>query len=220
MTIQLRPGLFFVFDLDDTLFHEIDYLKSAYRFIADHILEHTGTDIYPEMWQRYLKKENVFAWLLTEYNRQLPHLTLEKLLSFYREHTPQIRLSLETKAFLSKLQQLQIPMGLITDGRSITQRNKLKALDIDALFCDVIISEEFGSEKPDQRNYLFFLHKYPGKHFCFIGDNTSKDFIVPARLGWQTICIKDNGHHIHTQQPDRHPLPDHIISSFGEIYFK
>jgi len=41
----------------------------------------------------------------------------------------------------------------------------------------------------------FFV--YPGKEFWFIGDNTSKDFIVPEKLGWRTICLANCGDNIH-----------------------
>ncbi|RYG63103.1 hypothetical protein EON64_16615, partial [archaeon] len=34
MDIQLNPRSFFVFDLDDTLYQEIDFLRSAYRHIS------------------------------------------------------------------------------------------------------------------------------------------------------------------------------------------
>lgn len=167
MTIKLAPNNFFVFDLDDTLFSEIDYLKSAFRAIANYLAKHIGLDIYPEMWQRFKNKENVFEWIITHFSDELPLLTKEILLKQYREHIPQIRLARETEDFLFQLKKCHIPMGLITDGRSITQRNKLKALGIEDFFCDIIVSEEFGSEKPDKRNYMFFEDKYPGNIFFY-----------------------------------------------------
>jgi putative hydrolase of the HAD superfamily len=93
----------------------------------------------------------------------------------------------------------------------------LKALGIEQSFSDIIISEEFGSEKPDERNYLYYHQKYPSSHLYYIGDNTGKDFIVPAKLGWTTICIQDRGMNIHPQQLDRLPVPDYIVSTFKEI---
>ena len=40
----------FVFDLDDTLYKEIDFLRSAYRETADWVeVEFSQTDIYPFM---------------------------------------------------------------------------------------------------------------------------------------------------------------------------
>jgi len=219
MTIKLNHNSFFVFDLDDTLFREIDFLKSAYRHIAQKIAPYTRAGIYDEMWRRYQNKENVFAWLVQQYQSQMDGLTVEWLLQEYREHIPAIALIDGTAAFINELQQRQVPMGIITDGRSCTQRNKLKALNILNCFNDIIISEEFGSEKPDERNYLYFNTKYPASEFYFVGDNTQKDFIVPFKLGWKTICIKDAGSNIHKQNLSCNPLPDYIVSSLNDITF-
>lgn len=217
MDIKINPKSFFIFDFDDTLFSEVDFLKSAYRHIASKLPVSTNGSIYEEMLRRYEKKENVFKWLADQYLEIMPPVTVEWLLKEYREHLPVIKLSVETGLFLKKLADLSIPAGLITDGRSITQRNKLKALGLENYFADIIISEEFGSEKPDERNYLYFSSKYPGREFYFFGDNTKKDFIVPARLGWSTVCLKDAGTNIHKQDLNTQPVPDFIIGSFKEV---
>ncbi len=217
MQIKIDSKTFFIFDLDDTLFQEIDFLKSAYTHISSKISQTDHRDIYDHMLQKYQNKENVFEWLINKYQQSMPEMSVQWLLKEYREHVPAITLSESNVAFMQALAERKIPMGLITDGRSVTQRNKLKALGIEHYFQDVIISEEFGSEKPHERNYLYFENKYPGMNFYFFGDNTSKDFIVPAKLGWTTICIKNSGNHIHPQSFDKNPIPDFVISAFDEI---
>jgi putative hydrolase of the HAD superfamily len=217
MQIKTDRRTFFVFDLDDTLFQELDFLKSGYSNISSQLAEFINSDISQEMMEKYQKKENVFEWILSQYQKQIPHLNIDWLLKEYREHMPAIELSDKTAAFLEKLKTSNIPMGLITDGRSITQRNKLKALGIEDYFSDIIVSEEFGSEKPDERNYMYFQNKYPGMNFYFFGDNTSKDFIVPKKLGWKTVCIRSSGNHIHKQSFDKEPVPDYIITGFEEV---
>ncbi len=218
MTIKLSAQTFFVFDLDDTLYQEADYLWSAYRSIAHQLLPYTDGDISDWMMQLYADKQNVFAAIIDKYATSIPaSITLQHLLAHYRGHIPAIKLAEGIIKFLDHLKASNIPMGIITDGRSITQRNKLKALGIEHYFQDIIISEEFGSEKPDPRNYRYYHDKYPGKDFYFVGDNTTKDFIVPAQLGWQTICIKNPGNNIHHQDIGRLPPGAHIISSFSEI---
>ena len=217
MQIKIDSQSFFVFDLDDTLFQELDFLKSGYSRISSQLAKFINSDISQEMMEKYHNKENVFQCILNRYQKEIPHINIEWLLKEYREHTPVIELNETTAAFLQQLKVSNIPMGLITDGRSVTQRNKLKALGIENYFSDIIVSEEFGSEKPDERNYLYFQNKYPGMNFYFFGDNTSKDFIVPKRLGWKTFCIKNSGSHIHTQSFDKEPFPDYIIADFGQI---
>jgi len=217
MDIKINPGTFFVFDLDDTLYQEIDFLRSAYKHIAASLRPAIKVPVYEEMIERYHRKENVFRWIIETYKDQLGEKDLAWLTSSYREHIPEIRLSAETAAFIEQVKNYRIRTGLITDGRSVTQRNKLTALGIIDLFNDIIISEEFGSEKPDERNYRYFVSKYPNADFYYFGDNTTKDFITPARLGWITICVKDKGENIHKQQFSGEVLPQHIVEGFHEL---
>jgi putative hydrolase of the HAD superfamily len=215
MIIKLKQNNYFVFDLDDTLFSEIDFLKSAYKHIAQKIAPSSSQDLYQEMYNWFKKGKNVFSLLRERYEQM--GISDIWLLKEYREHLPEIQLLDGVEAFLQELKLRKIEMGLLTDGRSLTQRNKLKALHLTGFFSDIIISEEFGSEKPASRNYTYFSNKYPDKEFYFVGDNTSKDFKVPAELGWTTICIKDAGNNIHSQDITQHPKPDMIISSLSEI---
>jgi len=217
MDIRIDQDTFFVFDLDDTLYQEIDFLRSAYKHISTELEPLLKRSIYQEMLERYQRKENVFQWIITEHRELLSDRNHAWLVSAYREHMPEIQLSVETKNFIEHARTMKIPMGVITDGRSVTQRNKLKALGIADLFTDIIISEEFGSEKPDERNYSYFITKHPGKHFYYFGDNTTKDFITPARLGWVTVCVKDRGENIHKQQFTADVLPQFVINGFHEI---
>ena len=217
MEIRTSADSFFIFDLDDTLYPEISFLNSAFREIARQLEPYLHWNICFQMLEKYRQGYNVFQWIVDNYKDRVPGLSIQGLVAVYRSHFPEISLDKATAGFLHVLQTLSIPAGLITDGRSLTQRNKLKALGISDYFTDIIISEEFGSAKPDERNYRYFCNKYPGRDFFFFGDNTAKDFIVPARLGWTSICLKDTGDHIHPQHPGKDPIPDIILSSFSEI---
>ena len=217
MQIKINPDLFFVFDLDDTLFSEIEFLRSGYRHISEKISNVTQQDIYNEMLRRYDDNENVFQWITETFGEKNQEITKEFLLKEYREHYPIISLDRGAERFLEQVNEAGIPCGLITDGRSVTQRNKLKALNILGVFDEVIISEEFGSEKPSLKNYQVFENKYPGREFYFFGDNTSKDFVVPLQLGWVTVCLRNPGTNIHKQDFLNFPQPQYVISSFEEI---
>lgn len=216
MISRINSNSHIVFDLDDTLYREIDYLKSAYRYICRQVETKNDRALFDKMWERYQRSENVFEWLVESFENSKPTVTMGQLLELYQTHLPDIKTDTSVKKFLDYLRARDISTGLITDGRSITQRNKLKALGLQNYFKDVIISEEFGSEKPDERNFLFFENKYPGKDFVFVGDNTSKDFIVPKKLGWFTICLKDCGNNIHKQELPNAAV-DKTIESFEEL---
>ena len=135
-----------------------------------------------------------------EYNLKL---SVDDLLTMYRRHIPKYQLDEQTQSVLSQL-KLSCVLGLITDGRSLTQRNKIKALDLDTFFDEpnVLISEETGFEKPSIEPFLFFMRQYPQCLYYYVGDNPAKDFCAPNRLGWNTICLLDNGQNIHHQNFD------------------
>lgn len=216
MEIKIDKRSHFVFDLDDTLYLEQDYLYSAFRSIAAAIREQTGQHCFHQMVHLYKSGENVFQWIARAYGVRFRTLSFDTLLHHYRSHQPSISMARGAGLFLQQLKHMQVPMGIITDGRSITQRNKLKALGIETFFSDIIISEEFGSTKPSIRNYEYFIQRNPSGRFYFFGDNTQKDFQVPIDLGWSCYCIKDNGDHIHPQTFNDHP-PFNIIATFYDI---
>ena len=218
------------FDLDDTLYKEIDYLKSAYREIAEYAAgQCTGCSdsvnilaikAYNRMLDAYREGLNAFEELNLFLGLELP---ISDYLYIYRHHKPKIALPEDVAMTLDELQAKGVRIGLITDGRSVQQRNKIEALGLGKWIEeeDIVISEEFGSEKPALANYEFFMKRYPECHdFTYVGDNLKKDFIAPNALGWQTICLKDDGRNIHRQRVDdieKRMMPKRWIDSFVSI---
>ena len=200
------------FDLDDTLYKEIDYLMSAYREVVEYAAgQCTGCSdsvyflaikAYNRMLDAYHQGLNAFEELNKFLGLELP---VSDYLYIYRHHKPKIALSEDVVQTLDALKAEGVHIGLITDGRSIQQRNKIEALGLGRWIenADIVISEEFGSEKPALPNYEYFMKHYPECHdFTYVGDNPRKDFIAPNALGWQTVCLKDDGRNIHRQRVD------------------
>lgn len=215
--ITIKRSSIVVFDLDDTLYPEIDFLRSGFRQIADAVLSRNFDDPYEEMLSIYYEGKDPFKELICKYDYPF---SVDEWLKMYRGHVPDIKLKNEVKDFLARLKAAGCLTGLITDGRSITQRNKLKALELENYFDEVIISEEFGTAKPDAQNYLYFEKKYGKKSYYYIGNNFDKDFIAPNALGWTTIGILDiENNHIHKQDHDldQKYLPKFLIKSFDNI---
>ncbi|MDR1895900.1 MAG: HAD family hydrolase [Prevotellaceae bacterium] len=209
-----------VFDLDDTLYNEIDYLNSAFREIAEYLeATYSISNIYDFMLQKYSEGQNVYDEINKNYSL---NISKEKFLLLYRNHIPDIQLDNATKTTLTILQKNDCILGIITDGREITQTRKIKALALSKFFeqGNIIISESFGSEKPSSANYTYFEKKYSNSKFYYIGNSTEKDFVAPNKLGWTTICILDNGKHIHKQDfsLSKEYLPKYNVRNLIEIY--
>lgn len=209
-----------VFDLDDTLYNEVDFLKSAYKEISIKIAVEINVSneiVYEDMLEYFYAKKNVFEDILLKYNS---HLSVLELLNLYRNHKPQINLSEDKIEVLNFFKSKHVSLGLLTDGRSVQQRNKIEALNLNQWFTEIVISEEFGSEKPNINNYTHFENTFGHGNYYYIADNLSKDFISPNKLNWTTICLKDSGQNIHKQNAeilDDIYLPKHTISSFKNI---
>jgi putative hydrolase of the HAD superfamily len=205
---------YFIFDLDDTLIYEIDFLKSAFYEISSYLDDLNKGTLFLEMLHAFNKNENVFLLLNSKYNE----FTKDEFLQIYRGHFPNLSLNEGAKEFIDSCKLIGHKIGLITDGRSKTQRNKLRSVNIDNLFDKIIISEEFGYEKPNLRNFQVFEDDSITE-YVYIGDNTNKDFISPNRLGWTTICLMDKGTNIHKQRFDlnKEYLPKYKINTLREL---
>ena len=218
MDITINDKLFLVFDLDDTLYPEFSFLISAYRSIASQLEPLLDQNIADAMIQQYKKGENVFSWVLSSFPiLEKNEINLGYLLHHYRTHIPDICLYEDASFFLKTIADNGIRRGLITDGRGLTQRNKLKSLGLENYFNDVIISEEFGSEKPSLNNYLHFEKMFPGSRFFYFGDNTKKDFNAPLQLGWECVCMQDRGENIHNQSLANISESITILKKFNQI---
>ena len=211
------------FDLDDTLYKEIDFLKSAYREIAIHAAQgdrKLAETAYGEMLQAYEDGGNAFLRLNELLGADTP---VGEYLAIYRAHRPNIHLDGKTVETLDALKAAGCTLGLITDGRSVQQHNKIVALRLNRWIAeeDIIISEEVGSEKPSEANYRCVMERHPdAERFIYVGDNPIKDFVAPNRLGWETMCLLDNGENIHPQdfsKIEEQYLPLYKVKSLKEV---
>lgn len=209
-----------IFDLDDTLYKEIDFLKSAFREIADYLRDQYGIiGLFPEMLQYYEEKKDVFQELINLYR-----IPIEKqfLIDMYRNHFPQIQLDEDTTFVLDRLKSNPvILLGLITDGRLISQMNTIKALGLDQYINEesIIISGVWQRQKPDEFLYSLIEEQYPNCCYMYVGDNIEKDFLAPNQKGWETVCLLDNGRNIHKQDfnIDTPYLPKKRIANIRDL---
>jgi putative hydrolase of the HAD superfamily len=201
----------FVFDLDDTLYSERDFEKSGIEYVYNYFeINHISLDSI---------LNNRKDWIDQIINVANKEISTQMVLDIYRYHLPSIQLYNDSKKFLDLLLSLGYEMSLITDGRSITQRNKLKALGIESYFKNIVISEEVVSEKPSYKNFKLVMNSKHSDNYIYIGDNPNKDFITPNKLGWTSICLLDRGKNVHQQNFNLSIdfLPHYSVNSFEEI---
>ena len=77
-----------VFDLDDTLYKEIDFLKSAYHAIATYVAGDVDSKlVFDKMMTWYIQNENVFQQVISNFSQKED---VTHLLGIYRNHFPDI----------------------------------------------------------------------------------------------------------------------------------
>ena len=180
-----------IFDLDDTLYPEKDYVKSGYSQVAR--LFPTIPDAADQLWQYFQTGKpaiDVFLQAIGQENRK------EECVKLYRNHLPDIKLYKEIKPLLLKLKSQGVKLGLITDGRPEGQRNKIKALGLDTLIDDILITDELGGpqfRKPCDIAFRILQLRWniPFDQLLYVGDNPVKDFLAPRTLGMKTIWFKN-----------------------------
>lgn len=216
-----------VFDLDDTLYKEIDFVKSGYRKVAELVekrFHYDAREVYERLYDWYIKGENPFVCLNETYGLDNP---ISDYLNVYRFHHPAISLTTETVDVLNNLKEMDVALGIITDGREITQKQKVEALGLTEWINEdnVFINENPSCFKPNHWSFdrlmLHFYEQYPNNNltFYYVGDNPDKDFIAANELGWVTVCFLDDGRNIHKQSFDIEEVkqPLYKISEIKEL---
>lgn len=212
----------FVFDLDDTLYKEVDFVKSAFQYIAHRLAEIlpdvTSAAVYDTLWSVFLEGGDAFGEVIRQYGVET--YTKADLLDWYRYHKPSITLDADIQETLRILKSQGADLAIITDGRQETQQNKIEALGLTAYMSAVIINDNFKHLKPNKYSYRQIEKQFGSDcEFFYVGDNTSKDFIAPNALGWTTVCLLDDGRNIHQQSLDglSEHLPQLSISRLKDL---
>ena len=196
-----------VFDLDDTLYPEMQYIKSGFRVVATRLAKegYSAEAVYGLLWEVFEKgsRNRVFNQVLTRMGRATDDRSIAELVLAYREHRPKIWLSSPVKGALATLAD-HYKLGLITDGYLPAQRLKVEALELGDLFAEIIYTEELGRDywKPACRAFEQMQAALGCGHpqCVYVADNCRKDFVAPNRLGWQSVQVKlPEG--IHAQAP-------------------
>ncbi len=185
-----------VFDLDDTLYLERDYVRSGFRVVGEWCAERLGLEGVQEQAQALFdqgRRGDIFDAALDRLGVGRDAGTVSTMVRIYREHAPQIKLLPDAVECLARLQD-RVYLGLLTDGNPVSQWAKIDALGLRDRFDTTVVTGEWGIEfsKPHVRGYRH-LESQSGTcsgRFVYVADNPSKDFLAPRTLGWNGIRVR------------------------------
>jgi len=195
-----------VFDLDDTLFSEKDFVLSGFRAVSNWLEEEKnikGFFGHSKMFYLNGARGNIFDKTLDILNINYSQEFVSKLVNIYRTHSPSICLSKDAVWAINYFCEYYF-LAILTDGYLETQKRKIKALGLDNMVDFIVCSDKYGklAWKPSNIPYLKIMQYFgKDKKFFYIADNVEKDFITAKKLGWVTIHIKrDFGEYINVKK--------------------
>jgi len=185
-----------VFDLDDTLYDEKQFVYSGFLEVANWISEmsKTSSNIIYESMVKDLSvngRGEVFNNALKKYF----HITkknIKKCISIYRLHKPRINLEKDVVDLLMELGKTY-KLYIVTDGNKIVQNNKIKYLGVEKYIKKAFITYRYGltASKPSLKCFEIIknIEKINWQELVYIGDNPNKDFVNLNKVNAITIRV-------------------------------
>ena len=188
-----------VFDVDDTLYLERDYVKSGFRAVGDWLTSARGVDGFSDVaWQVFLEgvRGKIFNQALERLGVADDLETIRTLIEVYRHHTPDITLLPDAHAAITQA-HARGKVAVITDGPVASQERKVKALGLERWASPIICTWRAGRAfgKPHVRAFqeVEAATGARGDALVYVADNPTKDFVGPKALGWRTLRIRRPG---------------------------
>ena len=187
-----------VFDIDDTLYLERDYVRSGFDAVGEHLCKERRTrDFSKVAWALFEAgiRGNTFDLALKSLG--LPHspADIDRLIRVYREHAPNIEMLPDARTAVEQA-QAQGPLAFITDGPLVSQTAKAKALGLHVLDALLIYTAEYGEGfgKPNPRAFVAVEERFGSAYkYVYYADNPAKDFITPRKRQWMTVRMRRPG---------------------------
>ena len=202
-----------VFDLDDTLYDEVDYCRSGFTASAEFVANLPGAPtakrIFDCFWKQFTAGNHTktFNAALEELGIDYDDKLIGELVKVYRNHVPKITLPADSRDVLYRLSGRYI-LGLLTDGFLPAQQLKVQAMGLEKYFKCIIYTEQLGRNcwKPSPAGFEKLMQDLNAEPetICCVADNQMKDFIAPNRLGFVTVQIIRPArlHSESSQEPD------------------
>jgi len=188
-----------IFDLDDTLYPEIQFAISGFKAVANYVYLNFGVPA-EESFQILSgaldlgERDQAFQKLIL--SKSLPKGLIRKLIAVYRSHKPEIKLD-EVVTDVFKMYS-DISKYIVTDGNKLVQRNKIKALGLDNIVKRSFVTHSFGlnASKPSLICFekIKHLEKVEWKDLIYVGDDPKKDFVNLKPLGVTTVRVLSGRH--------------------------
>lgn len=217
----------YIFDLDDTLYDEEQYVASAISDVCKYISNKHNIE-YGLLYDYCMQSIQIDGRGST-FNKMCDKFSIKEdikeLVNIYRSCKPDLILYEDADELIKYLKVNGKKIGVITDGNAKVQDSKVKALGIYELADSVILTDNLRKgdkivSKPDGRVYKTCLDRLnvSSVEAVYIGDNPLKDFVGARKIGMKTVrIVRDKGMFMRETAPSDEYEADTIIHSLKEL---
>ncbi|HEY3373557.1 MAG TPA: HAD family hydrolase [Candidatus Aquicultor sp.] len=194
MISRLFKGI--IFDLDDTLYREIDFFRSGFSEVARK-LEARGVgnsrDTCGLLEDILFNEGRDFIFEKAAVRLGFSESWVRELVELFREHIPSIELADDAKRVLPLLKRTYL-LGCVTDGHARVQRRKIEALGVAPLFDAVVVADDLGRGhwKPDPLPFKVCCGQLglTTGETVYVGDNVERDIQGAKNLGMRSVLLR------------------------------
>jgi putative hydrolase of the HAD superfamily len=216
------------FDIDDTLYDTSGFARLARR-AAINVMIDAGLplssdeaykllkEIIKEKGSNYDKHFNILTKRV--FGEEKPLLIALGMITYHNVKFALLRLFPKTPSALIYLKSKGYHLGVISDGITIKQWEKLIRLGLNHFFDEVVTSEEAGVEKPDERIFRLALDRMgcqPTKSIM-IGNKFNKDIIGAINIGMSAILVNSELTSDEKEYLEKNNIKLDVVSNIGDI---
>lgn len=216
------------FDIDDTLYDTSGFAKLARKAALNSMID-AGLpmeqdeayillrEIIDEKGSNYDKHFNVLTKRV--FGEEKPLLIALGMITYHNVKFALLRLFPNTVSSLIYLKGKGYPLGVISNGITIKQWEKLIRLGLHHFFEEVVTSQEAGVEKPNEKIFQLALDRMgcEAERSVMIGNKFNEDIMGALNVGMSAILVNSELKDSEREYLKKENLNVEVIKDLGEI---
>lgn len=220
------------FDLDDTLYNQLQPFQCAYNAVFSHITNISILELFKKS-REYSDRvftltesgempveemhRNRVIYAFDYFNHKISDEEAIDFQKIYKEHQYKISLVPEMENILNYLSTKKVSLYILTNGPSSHQRLKIEALNLSRWIpkTNIFISSEAGYAKPQKElfDYVNSQTDTTASASYMIGDSFENDIVGANNGDWNSIWLNTKGR----KKPHNQNHPQYEAASYREL---
>lgn len=220
-----------IFDLDDTLYNQIqpferavrqfmdipdelmEPLYIAFRFRADEVFEDSVSGSLSMKDMHVYRMKAAFADMGLTISDQKA-MEIQEVYAYNQGH---LELTAGSQELFAYCQEKGLKLGIITNGPHLHQLKKIQSLKLEEWIAEeyTIISGQVGMNKPNPKIFKLMEDRMhlKAEDMVYIGDSYENDVVGAKSAGWQAIWYNHRDRNV--ENPDF--APEKTVRDFASI---